>query len=59
MLSVVIILSESMKNYFSFSTFGNIWTNLRNRLRAEKVRKPAKIQCFLKKNVEECEREEW
>ena len=59
MLSIVIImLSKSMKNYFSFSTFGNIWTKLRNRLGAEKARKIAKIHHFLKKIVEEGESEE-
>ena len=59
MLSIVIILSKYMKNYNSFSTFGNIWTKLRNRLRGEKAEKLAKIQRFLKKNVEEGESEEW
>ena len=39
-----------MKNYFSFSTFG---------LFLEKAGKFAKIQHFLKKNVEESESEEW
>ena len=48
-----------MKNYFSFSTFGNISTKLRNILGAEKAGKLAKIQHFLKKNVEEGESEEW
>ena len=53
MFSIVIILSKSMKNYFSFSTFGNIWTKQGNRLGDEKASKLAKTQCFLKKNVEE------
>ena len=48
-----------MKTYFSFSTFGNIWTKLKNRLGAEKAWKLAKIQRFLKKNVEEDESGEW
>ena len=56
--SIVIILSKSMRNYFSFSTFGNIWTKLRNKLEAKKARKLAKIKRFLKKNVEEGESEE-
>ena len=59
MLSIVILLSKSMKNYFLFSTFGNIWTKLRNKLGAEKTRKLVKIQYFLKKNVGDGESEEW
>ena len=59
MLPIVIILSNSLKNYFSFPTFRNIWTKLRNRLRVEKTGKLAKIQRFLKKNVEEIESEDW
>ena len=47
-----------MKNYFSFSTFGNIWNKLR-KLGAEKARKLVKIQRFLKKNVGDGESEEW
>ena len=42
-----------------FSTFGNIWTKLRNRLGAEKAGKLVKIQRFLKKNIKESENEEW
>ena len=57
MLSIVIILSKSMKNYFSFSTFGNIWIKLR-KPGAEKARKLVKIHCFLKKNVGDGESEE-
>ena len=59
MVSIVKILSKSMKNYFYFSKFGNIWTKLRNRIGAEKAGKLAKIQRFLKKNVEKDDSEEW
>ena len=59
MLPIVIIPSKSMKNYFSFSTFGNLWTKLKNRLGAKNARKFIKIQYFLKKNVEKSESEEW
>ena len=52
MLSIVIILLKSMKNYSSLSIFENIWAKLRNRLEAEIGRKLVKIQCFLEKNVE-------
>ena len=49
-----------MKNYFSFSTFRNVWTKKKIRLGgAEKVGKLAKIQRSLKKNVEVGESEEW
>ena len=46
-----------MKVYFSFSTFGNVWTKLRIRLKTGKVGKIVKIQHFLRKNVEEGESE--
>ena len=58
MLSIVIILSKRMKKYFAFSSFGNICSKLRSRRWAKKSGKLAKIQRFLKKNVEEGEREE-
>ena len=35
------------------------WTKIRNMLKSEKAQKLVEIQCFLKKNVEQSDSEEW